>query len=351
MNARVVTIDGSTSVRELMEPLDALLSPANVTEVTINRPGEAWAFTDCVWVPHPMPSLTYQSLESLANAIASYNGVPLGPIMSMVLPDGQRAQIVMPPACIDGMMSISIRKHSPRSFTLEELEAGGVFADTTDVSFNKPDADHIEALRHVADMTRIDDREAELLRLKSEGQWREFLTKCVQYKRNIIISGKTNSGKTTFARALVEKIPYTDRIGTIEDVHELLLENHPNKFHLLYGSGNGRVSATAALASCMRQSPDRILLAELRGNEAWEYIQSLNTGHPGSLTTTHANNAISTYERTATLVKNSDAGRDLHIDIIRQVLYTTLEVVVYYENRRVKEIFYDPQFSKSKLTA
>ena len=201
----------------------------------------------------------------------------------------------------------------------------------------------------VSDMTRLDAREIDLLMLKREGRWEEFLTAAVRHKRNIVTSGKTGSGKTTFSRALAEKIPYSERILTIEDVHELRLENHPNRFHLLYGTGQGRVTSFDLLKSTMRQSPDRILLAELRGDEAWEYIMSLNTGHPGSITTTHANNAVATYERVTSLVKNSPGGRDLAVELVRQVLYSTLEVIVYYENRRVKEIFYDPLFSKSEV--
>lgn len=348
----VVSIDSrALTVRELMKPLAAIMEPVEVTELTVNRPGEAWANTRGAWVRHAVPTLTQQHLQSLANALAVYNGMPLRSILSVVLPGGERGQVVTPPACLDGTLSISIRKHATKAFTLEELETGGVFEGTQDVAFNRLSHDRIEAQRHVTDMTRLDDREAELLHLKNEGRWREFLIQCVRYKRNVIISGKTGSGKTTFARSLIQYIPTDERIITIEDVHELKLEAHPNAVHLLYGKGSGRVSSEDALASCMRQSPDRILLAELRGNEAWDYINSLNTGHPGSITTTHANNAIQTYERVTSLVKKSEAGRDISIDLIRQLLYTTLEVVLYYENRRLKEVFYDPIFSKSKLAS
>lgn len=351
MNARVVKMDNSTTVRQLMRPLDVLLAPENVTEVMMNRPGEVWAMTDGEWVRHAVPALTLGKMESLANAIAVFNGMTLQSILSVVLPDGQRGQIVMPPACIDGMMALAIRKHSLRTFTLEEMDKGGVFEKVTDVSFNKPDAARVEALTHASDMTRLDEHEAELLRLKAEGRWGEFLTTAVRSMRNIIVSGKTGSGKTTFARALVQKIPTHERILTIEDVHELILENHPNKFHMLYGKGQGRSPSVDILAANMRLSPDRILLAELRGDEAWDYVSSLNTGHPGSITTTHANSATNTYERVAGMVKNSPTGRDLPIEMIRQVLYTTLDVIVYYKNRRVQEIFYDPIFAKSKLSA
>lgn len=348
----VVSIDmRALTVRELMKPLAAIMEPVEVTELTVNRAGEVWANTRGAWVRHAVEGLTHTHLASLANALAVYNGLPLVSILSVVFPDGERGQIVTPPACLDGTLSISIRKHATNAFSLEELEAGGVFEGTQDVAFNLLSFDRIEAQRHVTDMTRLDEKEAELLSLKQEGKWREFLIQAVRYKRNIIISGKTGSGKTTFARSLIQYIPMDERIITIEDVHELKMESHPNKVHLLYGKGSGRVSSEDALASCMRQSPDRILLAELRGNEAWDYINSLNTGHPGSITTTHANNAIQTYERVTSLVKKSEAGRDIGIDLIRQLLYTTLEVVLYYENRRLKEVFYDPIFSKSKLAA
>lgn len=111
----------------------------------------------------------------------------------------------------------------------------------------------------------------------------EFLEQAVLNKRNIIIAGKTGSGKTTFARSLIKKIPVEERIITIEDVHELFLEEHPNKVHMFYGENAGRVTASDCLESCMRQSPDRILLAELKGSEAWEYLASLHTGHPGTI--------------------------------------------------------------------
>lgn len=354
MGAPVTKLDNSTTVRELMRPLDPILAPGDVTEIAINQPGEVWAMTNGEWIRHDVPMLSRPKLESLVNAIAVFNGLALAPKLSLVMPDGQRAEVTLPPACVDDQFGLNIRKHAQRSFSLEELDTAGVFGAVADASFNKPDDAAIGALMHVADMTRLDEREAELLRLKADGRWREFLAAAVRYKRNIIVAGKTGSGKTTFARALVGKIPTNERILTIEDVHEMILDGHPNKFHLLYspsGGGQGRITAFAALMSCMRQSPDRILLAELRGNEAWEYVNSLNTGHPGSITTTHANSATHTYDRTAMLVKNSDAGRDLGIEIIRQVLYTTLEVVVYMENRRVVEVFYDPLFSKSKLAA
>ncbi|MBN0024128.1 Flp pilus assembly complex ATPase component TadA, partial [Pseudomonas aeruginosa] len=89
------------------------------------------------------------------------------------------------------------------------------------------------------------------------------------------------------------------------------------------------------LRSCMRQSPDRIFLAELRGDEAWEYLGSLNTAHPGSITTTHANNAIQTFQRVGTLIKQSEVGRVLDLDMINRTLFSTIDVVLYFSDRKL----------------
>jgi type IV secretion system protein VirB11 len=98
----------------------------------------------------------------------------------------------------------------------------------------------------------------------------------------------------------------------------------------------------------MRLSPDRIFLAELRGSEAWEYVQSLNTGHPGSVTTTHANGAVQAFDRIASLVKNSATGRGLEVGEIRRVLHATLDVVLFMAERRVTEVYFDPLHARAQ---
>jgi len=349
MSLSVVNAAKDQTVLQLLRPIDPFLNNALVSEVTINRPGELWVKKQTEWEKHEIAELTSSFLHALANAIIVYNGLQPKSINSVTLPSGQRGQIVMPPACIDGTISMSIRKHSVVVKTLEQLDEDAAFNCCNDVSFNKPDMLEIENLAEINNFTRLQHFEIELLKLKQNNAIKQFLEKCVFHKRNIVIAGKTGSGKTTFARSLIEKVPTTERIVTIEDVHELFLENHPNKVHMLYGTGDGRVSADECLASCMRQSPDRIFLAELRGNEAWEYLNSLNTGHPGSITTVHANNALQTFERIATLIKKSDVGRQLNMEMIKLVLYTTVDVVLYFQDRKLMEVFYDPIFVRSKL--
>jgi type IV secretion system protein VirB11 len=99
----------------------------------------------------------------------------------------------------------------------------------------------------------------------------------------------------------------------------------------------------------MKQSPDRIFLAELTGDEAWEYINSLNTGHPGSITTAHANDPVMVFQRVAGLVKGSKIGRDLDMSMIKEMLYTTIDVTMQFHKRKLTGVFYDPIFAKSKL--
>ncbi|WP_196793133.1 P-type DNA transfer ATPase VirB11 [Bartonella vinsonii] len=342
-------IQKDQAVAQLLQPLDHFLEDPKITELSICRPCEVWTKSVGGWQVHSVPELTPAFLQTLITAIIVYNGMAPKCINYVRLPGGQRGTIIQTPAVIDGSLSFMIRKHSLTVKTLDELNSEGTFSNFTDVSFNKPSEEEANNSLSKQDFTRLEPFEVQLLQLKREGKILEFLEKCVLNKRNIIISGKTGSGKTTFARSLIEKVPVEERIITIEDVHELFLPNHPNHVHMLYGYGVGRVSAEECLDACMRQSPDRIFLAELRGNEAWEYLNSLNTGHPGSITTTHANNALQTFERCATLIKRSEIGRQLDIEMIKIVLYTTVDVILFFKDRKLSEVFYDPIFSKSKI--
>lgn len=342
---------GDQVVQQLLRPLMPFLDREDVTEITINYPGFVFVRTFHEWEEHEVPELNMGYIGSLTTAIAVYNGKNPSAINSVVMPGGERGQIVREPGVIDGTCSLSIRKHSAVAKSLEQLDSEGAFSNPNllDKSFNRPTAAEAAAEGERRDFGRLEPFEIELLALKRERRWREFLEACIIHKRNVVIAGKTASGKTTFTRSLIAKVPKSERIITIEDVHELFLPDHRNKVHLLYGEGVGRVSADACLAACMRLSPDRIFLAELRGGEAWEYINSLNTGHPGSITTVHANGALGTFERINTLIKKSEVGQRLDYDLINLLLYRTINVALYFQDRQLIEVFYDPIFSNSKI--
>lgn len=330
------TNDKSTSpsrdlvIQQLLRPLQVFLDDETIRELTIPRPGLLLVRQHGAWHPHELPDLSFGHLHSLVSAIVSYNRTGHSPIMSLLMPGGERAQVALPPAVIDGTISLNIRKHSTFVKTLDELSAQGALQDWVDVSGPAGDPDC---------MSRQD---IELMRLKLDKDMHAFLSKAVAYRRNIIIAGKTGSGKTTFARSLIELVPASERLITIEDVHELFLPNHPNRVHMIYGSIEGRVSATECIAAAMRSSPDRIFLSELRGVEAWDYLNALNTGHPGSVTTTHANSARDTYDRIALLIKQSAAGNQIDVQTIRQFLYSTLDIALYFADYKLAEVYFNP---------
>jgi type IV secretion system protein VirB11 len=171
----------------------------------------------------------------------------------------------------------------------------------------------------------------------------------IRGRLNILVSGPTGSGKTTWTRALIREIPSDERLITIEDVPELSLEQHANHVRLLYSKddqGRSRVTARQLLEACMRMRPDRILLAELRGEEAFDYLRNVNSGHPGSITSVHATSAELAFEQLVLLVKLCPAGRSLSREDIKELLYRLVDVVIQFGTRQgqryIREVWYDP---------
>jgi type IV secretion system protein VirB11 len=318
------------ALRQLLRPVAAYMAEDDVREITIPRPGLILTRRQGRWHQHEDATLTFEYLDALVCAMASYNKTNFSPIMSLLLPDGERGQVAKPPAVIEGTLSINIRKHSSIVKTLDELQAEGAFDHWVDVS------------GPLSDSASLSLQDQELLELKNQRRMREFLELAIRYCRNVIVAGKTGSGKTTFARSLIDCVPASERILTIEDVHELFLPNHPNRVHMIYGTGGGRMSASDCIAAAMRSSPDRIFLSELRGSEAWDYLNALNTGHPGSVTTTHANSAPDAYNRVALLVKQSVAGHQMDVETILRYLYSTLDISLYFADYKLVEVYFNP---------
>lgn len=188
--------------------------------------------------------------------------------------------------------------------------------------------------------------------------YQAFLRLAVKSRKNILVSGPTGSGKTTFTKALIREIPADERLVTIEDAKELVLDRHPNHVRLFYSKddqGLARVSPKQLLESCLRMKPARILLAELRGEEAFDYLRNVNSGHPGSITSIHAASAELAFEQLVLLVKQSRAGQALGRDEIKQLLYLLIDVVVQFgvehRQRCITEVWFDPARKHRTLEA
>ncbi|MES2206785.1 MAG: P-type DNA transfer ATPase VirB11 [Pseudomonadota bacterium] len=326
--------DTSTTVRGLLKRtgIQEYLEKSGITEIAINRAGEIFTESAQGWQRYDEPRCELNLLNQLANALAIYNSKQLNtqqPIQSVVLPDGERGQIVIPPACERDTVSITIRRPSPVRLSLEDYLSSGRLANFRDVS------EHLEVPSDVL----LQSWELDLLKAKAEKDIQRFLECAIQHKLNIVLVGATGSGKTTFTKALVDRVPHETRIVTIEDTHELDLPHHPNKVHLYYGKD---VSPKQVVSSCMRQKPDRIFLTELRGDEAWDYITLLNTGHPGSITTVHANDCRSAYYRIASLIKQSEVGQTLDFEYIMREVMTTLDLILFFDRTYLTQLYYDP---------
>jgi type IV secretion system protein VirB11 len=314
-----------------LAPLKAALAPDDVTELVINRPGELGLERRGGWEWRDAPDLTETWLATLARAAAAFTAQDVtaeAPICSTVLPGGERCQIVLPPAA--AQTSITVRKPSATELNLEDFARQGLF-------------DQVALASH-----SLARDETALAAFYDAGDWQAFFKLAVTSRRNILISGATGSGKTTFAKGLVQLIPETERLLTIEDARELTVP-HRNAVHLLYakdGQGLAKVGAKQLLESALRMRPDRILLQELRDGTAFFYLRNVNTGHPGSITTIHADGAMLAFEQLTLLVKESEGGRDLPRAEIRALLHVLVDVVVQMRRVdgefRVTEVWYDP---------
>lgn len=319
----------SLSVRLLMERYgitDALRG--DITEFAINEPGGFWIENSKGWEYRNNEQLTLSNLVGLATAIGVFNGKKEvldqdAPIASMTLPDGERCQIVLPPVCEQGKVSMTIRNPSNSRFTLGDYARSGRMSPQI-----------------TSPQDSIADWEKELLDLAGRGQFEEFFRRAVAHRLNIVTVGGTGSGKTTFSKTLIDLYPKERRIFTLEDAHELTTPNHPNSVHLFFSAKN---PAKTVLASCMRMKPDHIFITELRGDETWDYMMALRSGHSGSVTSIHANDCRGALYKMGSYIKQSEIGRTLDMSLIMREVETTIDVVVFFEKTYLKELYYDPE--------
>ncbi len=318
-----------------LRSLRPLLSNPEVTELCINRPHEAFLETASGWRRESLPYADFEWCKRLAKLVANSAQQRIdaaSPLLSASLPTGERVQIVMPPATAAGCVAFAIRRPADKVWSIEELARRGVFRKA-------------RLAKHA-----LDETEHELKRLLSIADYRAFMRLAVTSRKNILVSGPTGSGKTTWTKALILEIPSHERLISIEDTKELVLDRHANHVRLYYSKdaqGVAHITPKQLLEACLRMKPDRILLAELRAEEAFDYLRNVNSGHPGSITSVHAASAELAFEQLVLLVKQNQAGRDLARADIKTLLYLLIDVVIQFgvesHERFIKEIWYDPE--------
>lgn len=306
-------------LRQNLRPLAAWLADASLTDLCINEPGVVWLARADGWTRVAAPLLTMAALRDLVQLIATYSGHICdegSPMLSGTLPDGERVQVVMPPAVAPDKMSITIRKPSQALITPAQYEVRGFHDEVPDYSLEHIPPDRLRAMQRV-------DRE--LLELRAAREYWKFYELAVRENRNIVIAGATGSGKTTLLKTLVNFIPLHERIITIEDTPEIHTA-HPNTTHLFYGAER---SAMQCLKACLRMYPSRILPGELRDEAAYDFIQTVTSGHPGALTTIHGGSVWGAFSRLASLVAQCDAGRAMASSGgLEQVLRSQIHIVL-----------------------
>jgi len=275
-------------------PIEPLLRDETVTEVLVNGANHVFVERNGILEETDIRFRDNSEVMHVVDRIVT----PLGrridessPMVDARLPDGSRVNIIIPPLAIDGP-SISIRKFARAIFDMEDLIKVGTLTRT------------------MAD----------------------FLKACVQARLNIVVSGGTSTGKTTLLNALSGFLPENERIITIEDSAELQLhqrhlvrlESRPPNIE-----GKGAVSIRQLVINALRMRPDRIVVGEVRGGEALDMLQAMNTGHDGSLTTAHSNSPRDTLARISTMALM--AGMELPLVAIREQISSAFDLIVHVD--------------------
>ncbi len=331
MSADGVPLASGVYLTAHLAPFAEWLSRDEVTEILVNRPGELWieAAGAGGMMRLDAPAIDDRLLERLAQQIAreSHQGINRErPVLAATLPDGGRVQIIAPPATRKHW-ALAIRRHRLVDVPLSAYDHGAI------------------AARSGADWRSEDPVQDPIA----------FLKRAVAARATILISGGTSSGKTTFLNALLREVPPEERIILVEDTPEIRLA-HANALGLVAVKGEmgeAKLSTNDLLQASLRMRPDRIVLGELRGSEAVSFLRAINTGHPGSFSTIHANSPHGALEQLALMVMQSGLGlsRTETIDYAQSVIDVVVQLDRSGGVRRVSDILVNAKRDDSRISA
>ena len=319
---------GNVYLNSYLAPFSDWLACDDVTEILVNRPHEIWIerLGIAQMERHDAPQVDSQLLERLANQIARINhqGVSReSPLLAAILPGGARVQMVLPPAT-RGEVALAIRKHRLQDMTLEHYVAQSTVVSTqcADQSENDVHAS-LENCLHNNDMLG-------------------FFKLAVASRKTILISGGTSSGKTTLLNALLKEIPKHERLIAIEDTPEIRLgsDNALGLVAVAGDQGEAKVTVDDLMRASLRMRPDRLVVGELRGRETVTFLRAINTGHPGSISTVHANSPNGALEQIAFMCMQAGLGlgRQETRDYARSMIDVIIQLDRKSGQRTVSEI-------------
>lgn len=297
------------TILPFLQPIAHVILDPEVSEVMVNGDGAVFMqrngtlfSVDAALEPKYLANAVKRIARSLGNDIGETK-----PLLDARLPDGSRVAAAFPPCSLHGV-TLTIRKFRPHWFTMEQLVNAGALPTKLAVE----------------------------------------LAQAVLDRKTILVAGGTDTGKTTFAKALIDFIPQHERLGVIEDTAELKID-HPNVFRFearrqqVDGSGNITIPAVTIrdlVKATLRHRPDRLIIGEVRGGEAFDLLDALNTGHAGSISTVHANSALQALSRIATLTLRADV--DIPYRAVQGEIGDLIDLVIHIERRdgqrRVSEV-------------
>ncbi|CAG74517.1 putative conjugal transfer protein [Pectobacterium atrosepticum SCRI1043] len=308
------------------------LPTEGLTEIAINRPGELHTKIKGKWQKHDAP-VTLRQCYAFANALASWqedNIDDTSPVLSATLESGERIQAIMPPACERNTVSITLRKPSFEQKTHQSWIDAGLY-------------------NRISGKEQAESKDAELARCYHSGDIPRFMEKAVEYGKTIFIVGETGSGKTTYMKTLLHYIPPHLRLTTIEDNPEIRFYRHANYVHLFYPADAGEdaiVTPGRLIRANYRMNPDRILLAEIRGREAWDALKIVGSGHEGLITSMHAGSPEECIEGIIDRCYENPNCQNIPFEVLLRKVLKSIDVIVsidiHGDVRRIGDIYFKP---------
>ncbi|GAB4393793.1 MAG: P-type DNA transfer ATPase VirB11 [Gammaproteobacteria bacterium] len=306
-------------------PLRRFLIDASISEIMINQPETMFIEKQGEMHHISMPELTFEFLLGLAELIAHHNQQLFNqshPLLAATLPGGERVQIVIPPACEAGKIVFAIRKQ-----TLNDMSLQHYYSQQALHQAQLTYPGHEFTASPTSTSTHLIDQQ--LITLLTHKQFLTFIEQAIIHQKTLLISGGTGSGKTTLLNACLKKVSTQQRIITLEDVRELRL-SQPNVVNLLATRLNGAtkgISMQQLVAASLRLRPDRIVMGEIRGAEALDFLQAAATGHPGSMASIHANDPHTAFMRMMHLIKLNQNMNLTQTEILQQ-LQQVIDIVI-----------------------